>query len=158
MSATVAEGARHFLVVTYEPVAESDRAEYDAADAAERRDWDRDRRSINVECAGLDQTCFGWVECRLPHTFTEDELDEGEASAHGVWHQHFYFGWAVEGDRCGLYQFSDAWCDTASDLAEELGEGRHPIDFEWEDEYTILMHSTPAPPVTVPEPEGGDEG
>ena len=139
MTHNAEKGLRHFLRVTFEPVPEKDRAEYDAADDRERRDWDRDRRHLTVECAGLDQTCFGWVECREPHAFTDEEDDDGEGTSHGVFHQRFNYGWATEGVRCALSEFPDAWCDSADDLAEELGEGRHAIDFEWDDEYTILL-------------------
>ena len=144
-------GATHYLVVTLDPVPEKDRAEYDAAPADERGDWDSDRRQYTVECAGLTQACHGWIECQKPHDdLTQDVEDEGEGVLHGVYHQRFHFGWAVETGQCSLYAFPDSWCDSGYELANELGEGRHPIDFDWDDEYVTLLSA--AKPSTPPAP------
>lgn len=147
---------KHRLIVTLDPITDEDRAEYDAADQDVRADWDRDRRQVNVQCLGVDQSCFGWIECLEDHSdLTEEDEDNGYAVSHGVEHQREYIGWAVENDRCALYVFPDAWCDSATELAEELGVGEHPIDFEWVDEYSLNVYAVgrPSPPGEIGGPQ-----
>jgi hypothetical protein len=126
----------HHLIVTLEPLTDDEAAEYATASDDERADWDRARRTANVECPGMTSACEGWIECDKEH---DDEELEETGESHGVEHQSFHFGWAVATGGCSLLEFSDAWCDSAYDLAEELGVGRHPIDFDWDDEYCILL-------------------
>jgi hypothetical protein len=102
---------------------------------------DGDNMDIKPYCDGPDDSCIAWVECRYIHDFTDDEEDDGEGVSHNDFHKKMFFGWTVSTEQCALYSFHDAWIDSASDIASHLGAGRHPIDFEWEDEHTIYIHS-----------------
>lgn len=124
------------MVITMDELKPDEQSEYDAGDDL-RREIDRDRRHIGMECPGVTSACEGWIECREEHD--EDELDETSES-HGVEHQHFWFGWAVATGHCSLLGFYDAWTDSASDVAdyEQLGAGRYPIDFDWDEDYVTI--------------------
>lgn len=128
---------QHHMVITMEALKPDEQADYDAGDDQLRREIDRDRRNITMECPGVTSACEGWIECREDHP-DEDELEE-TGEAHGVEHQMFQFGWAVATGQCSLLAFPDSWVDSASDAADGLGAGRYPIDSHWEDEYTEII-------------------
>lgn len=139
--------SEHYLVVTLDDLSPDDAAEYATLDQDERAEWDDDRRQCDVECSGVDTTCHGWRECFEPHA--DLDRDEGEGTAHGVYHQWMHFGWATKTGQCCLLAFPDAWCDSGYELAGQLGVGRHRIDFDWQDEYAILLDATPTQPTTA---------
>ncbi len=136
---------QHHMVITMDALKPDEQAEYDAGDDQLRREIDRDRRNISMECPGVTSACEGWIECQEDHP---EDLGEDTDVAHGVEHQHFWFGWGVETGQCSLSAFPDSWIDSATDIADynKLGPGRYPIDSDWDEEYATVTLITPEPP------------
>jgi hypothetical protein len=110
------------------------------------KDPNSDDVDLEFWCQALSSDCVGWRECLDDHgALPSDAMDGERALSHGVWHQKFHFGWATSTDMCSLLAFSDFAVNDAADLAETLGEGRHPIEFDWFDEHTIQLYSATVP-------------
>jgi hypothetical protein len=129
----------HTLIVSHDPLSPAEQYEYDHGDAGVRRDMDRDRRRVTIECSGVDQTCHAWIECMERHDWSDEQWDDGEAEAHGEHHQNINAMWCVESGKCSVDPaFHDWWYESAEELADQLGVGRWPITFTWEDEYVLI--------------------
>lgn len=113
--------------------------------------YPEDGYDISMECMAVIPACMGWIECPEPHVFDlnydGDPMDD--QVFHGHEHIHMEFGWAVNTQMCSLLRFPDEWQDSGYELAQQLGVGRHEIDFEW-DESTIYVN--PVNPVNPPVP------
>lgn len=138
---------QHHMVITMDDLKPDEQAEYDALDEDDRRDIDRDRRNIEMECPGVTSAWEGWIECDKSHPDDFGEDWDEEPRAHGQEHQRFEFGWGVQTGQCALLAFPDQWTDSASDLADDyrLGPGRYRIDQDWDDSYVDILLVDPAP-------------
>jgi hypothetical protein len=103
--------APHVLVVTVDP---------DDEESVEAR----------VECPGVSSNCRAWFECEASVCLVHpDRYDCEPMTSHGQVHQRIDGQWMVPTEKC-LTGWHD---DAATDLAHDLGVGRHPVDVEWDD-------------------------
>lgn len=81
--------------------------------------------------------CIVWWEC-VPcrdRDVTEEEDDDGEFTAHGVFHQNIDGMWMTESTSCAI-DVSDSAQESMQDAATEAGVGTHKFDLQYEgDDY-----------------------
>lgn len=84
------------------------------------------------QCPGTN--CRVWWECTkacADYEPTEEETDEGEYTAHGVFHQNIDGMWMTESSACALTS-TDSGSDSLQEAAEKAGLGTHKIAVDYE--------------------------
>lgn len=97
---------------------------------------EEDHRDYDIECPGVTDDCRAYGGCNCPESRDQhgDALWDN-AEAHGVEHKHIDGEWMRPTDQCYV-STSDNLPDVCEELAkrEQLGPGRHPIDFDYQGE------------------------
>lgn len=105
----------HTITVTRLPGEEDDDLEY------------------STTCPPTGKSCNVWWECgtceKAKRPVTQDEEDDGEYTAHGVYHQQIDGYWMTESSQCGLT--TDSAQEECWDVAQLVGLGTHDVELDY---------------------------
>lgn len=126
--------SRHILVV-----------EPDTAYAERFPDFPPETR-WHIECPD-GNGCSGWEECDGDHSsLTEDDQDEGYATAHGVEHEYRWgYGWTVPYEGCvvagndSTEPPDELWKRDEDSHNLRLPLGRWVVDDDWDETHCTLI-------------------
>lgn len=79
-----------------------------------------------------DENCSVWFECKecTDYDPTEQEIEDGEFTRHGTFHQNIEDDWMTDSGQCATTG-SDSARDAMAEAAEDAGLGTHQIDLDY---------------------------